>query len=293
MKQFIKIFISIVIILVGLTLPTKSLAASTTAKVYVNTDRIQFDVNPIINNGVTLVEFRSLFEALNISFEYISSSKIIKAQKGNLKVQLQIGSKTAYINGNKVTLDVAAKTVNGRTMIPLRFVGESTGSTVMWHGNVNEIDIYSSDYSGQKRVVSAGKMALRGMEWDMSVNEVMKKETAEFMYSDREFGQSILAYSLTKYNQDTVLYYYFENDALVAAMYDFIPYETLYHSWNEMESIHDFFHFQASAELGTGFYSTDDWNNIWTTWDQPTRNVILTVDDEDYYTSATLTFLKP
>lgn len=41
-------------------------------------------------------------------------------------------SKTASVDGSEVTLEVAAKIVNGRTMVPIRFVAENLGFEVAW-----------------------------------------------------------------------------------------------------------------------------------------------------------------
>jgi len=39
------------------------------------------------------------------------------------------------VNGNLVALDVAPEILNGRTMVPLRFVVETLGYQVEWLGN--------------------------------------------------------------------------------------------------------------------------------------------------------------
>jgi hypothetical protein len=58
-----------------------------------------------------------------------------------MKIELQIGSKTAYVNGKKHTLEKAPITYNGRTMIPLRFVSEALGAKVAWDGKTQSITI--------------------------------------------------------------------------------------------------------------------------------------------------------
>ena len=49
-------------------------------------------------------------------------------------VQLTIGSTTAYVNGQAVTLDVAPVIEGGRTLMPLRFIAEAVGAEVAWDG---------------------------------------------------------------------------------------------------------------------------------------------------------------
>src|SRR5690606_22564014 len=56
----------------------------------------------------------------------------ITAVKDTTKVKLTIGSKTAQVNGEKVILMQAPEIINGTTLVPLRFIGESLGSKVSW-----------------------------------------------------------------------------------------------------------------------------------------------------------------
>lgn len=47
-------------------------------------------------------------------------------------VELTIGQKTATVNGAAYTMDQAAFVRNGRTLVPLRFLGEAMGARVNW-----------------------------------------------------------------------------------------------------------------------------------------------------------------
>lgn len=62
------------------------------------------------------------------------------------------GQTTAAVNGAEVTLDTAAKIVNGRTMIPIRFVAESLGFQVEW----NKTDKTVTIGEGGKIVLTVG-----------------------------------------------------------------------------------------------------------------------------------------
>lgn len=285
------LFASIFVLLMSFSFSTSADAASAT-RVYVNGAQVAFDVDPRIEKGVTLVEFRSLFEELNISFTYTSSTKLIRAQYGSTKIQLQLGSKYAFINGKKVSLEIPAKTVNGRTMIPLRFVSESTGAKVLWHSGPREIDVYTEDHNGQIRTPSPSKDALRGTEWGMSKSEVKNIEKADFLYSDKEGYNSSLTFELEKYGLYTELTYFFEYDQLIMAAFDFLPFKDSYDSWDDMTYFHDYLERQASKELGEGYFITDGYTNLYTSWDHSSRKILLVVDDDDLYTSAKLIFYK-
>ena len=57
-------------------------------------------------------------------------------------IELWIGNKTAKVNLKDVKLDVAPVIVSpGRTMVPLRFISETFGSSVNWDGATRKITI--------------------------------------------------------------------------------------------------------------------------------------------------------
>ena len=62
--------------------------------------------------------------------DWVPATQTVIASRGNLDLQLRIGSRTALVNGREVTLDVPATTMGGSTMVPLRFVGETLGADV-------------------------------------------------------------------------------------------------------------------------------------------------------------------
>ncbi|MUG46421.1 hypothetical protein GNP95_15640 [Paenibacillus woosongensis] len=92
----------------------------------------QYDQPPILQNGRTLVPLRGIFETLGATVHWNQTEETVTAFKGDRTIQLTIGSKQAKINEQLHNLDVAAKTVNNRTMVPLRFIGEALGEDVLW-----------------------------------------------------------------------------------------------------------------------------------------------------------------
>lgn len=69
----------------------------------------------------------------------------VKASIPTILVQLTIGSKTATVNGKEVTLDVPPMVVSGRTLVPLRFISESMGSTIVYDAPTRTIKISAFD----------------------------------------------------------------------------------------------------------------------------------------------------
>ena len=101
--------------------------------VWLNRELLIFEGQPpILDNGRTLVPFRGIFEALGTNISWDSESQTVTAQRGMIVIQLTIGETTAYINKDAVELDVPAKIVNDRTLVPVRFVAESMNCIVEW-----------------------------------------------------------------------------------------------------------------------------------------------------------------
>jgi len=113
--------------------------------VYVDGKYMEFDVPPTIEEGRVLLPLRMVFEALGASVEWIDSTKTVKGQLGSTTLSLQIGSKTAIVNGKEVSLDVPGKIVNGRTLVPVRFVSESFGADVGWDPDTKTVYVSSPE----------------------------------------------------------------------------------------------------------------------------------------------------
>ena len=97
---------------------------------------------PFIENGRTMVPLRAVFEVLNCNVKWEEASKSAVVEYGSTKIIIPANSTTAYINGKANSLDVPAKLVNERIMIPLRFVSEAIEKTVIWNDTDKTVLIY-------------------------------------------------------------------------------------------------------------------------------------------------------
>ncbi len=121
-------------------------SGSSAPTVYLNGNRLTFpDVEPMIVNSRTLVPMRAIFEAMGAEVSWIPSTRtVVGVGKDQTMIVLPVGSTTATVNDKTITLDVPAQIVRDRTMVPLRFVGESLGATVAWEAATRRIDITQS-----------------------------------------------------------------------------------------------------------------------------------------------------
>ncbi|MCL2337887.1 MAG: copper amine oxidase N-terminal domain-containing protein [Firmicutes bacterium] len=110
-------------------------AAQASSEVIVNGKTLTFDTQPVVEKGRVLVPLRAIFEALDAKVNWDAATQTVTAQKDDVNIKLVVGGQ-AYKNNQAVTLDVPAKLVNGRTLVPLRFVSEALGAKVSWDKGV-------------------------------------------------------------------------------------------------------------------------------------------------------------
>ena len=105
---------------------------SDTPYIEFNGNILGFDVPPIIEDGSTLVPMRFLFEQMGADVEWDSETQIATATIENKAVTFSIDNVNARINNKPAKMDVPARLVNGKTMVPLRFLSENMGYDVDW-----------------------------------------------------------------------------------------------------------------------------------------------------------------
>jgi len=103
--------------------------------VCINNKFLVTDVPVIAENGSTLLPMRALFEAIGASVTWNGSTNTVTAKLGQSVIEITVGKLTAKVNGTEVTMPVAARASQGRVYIPLRFVSEQLGLTVIWEPN--------------------------------------------------------------------------------------------------------------------------------------------------------------
>ena len=104
------------------------------------------DSPPVIKNGRTLVPIRAIIEALGGTVDWDGTTRKATVTLGDTPLELWIGKSSATVNGITMPIDssnakVVPEIINGRTMLPLRFVSENLGATVGWDQSTQTITI--------------------------------------------------------------------------------------------------------------------------------------------------------
>ena len=145
MRKFISILLSLLLILNTLT-TVFAVGTAITLQVDSNTINIgsrsvTIDTAPVIIDGRTLIPVRGVSEAMGGNVNCNNDTKTVTITLGSNKVEMTIDSKTAYFNNKAQILDVAPVVLNGRTMLPARFIAESFGFDVNWDNDTKTISI--------------------------------------------------------------------------------------------------------------------------------------------------------
>lgn len=101
-----------------------------------------FGTAPVIKNGRTFLPVRALITEMGGNVEWDGTTRKVTIIYNGKRVELWIGQTKASVNNIETTMEAAPFiSSTGRTMLPLRFVGESLGCDVSWNGTTKSVTI--------------------------------------------------------------------------------------------------------------------------------------------------------
>ncbi len=104
---------------------------------------------PAIINGSTLVPIKAIIGEMGGTTAWEGNLKRVTICVGTKTIRLTLNVRTADVydssaavnNSETKALTVAPQSINGRTMVPLRFVSETLGATVNWASATKQVTI--------------------------------------------------------------------------------------------------------------------------------------------------------
>ncbi|WP_152397803.1 copper amine oxidase N-terminal domain-containing protein [Paenibacillus cellulositrophicus] len=126
------------------------------AEVNVNGHFIQMDVHPVRDKNHLFIPIRTL-ESLGLTYSWNPSSQtttIQSMEKERVKMEVEVGSKVAFINGIDKQMDAPAQIKNGRVLVPIRFVSENLGYHVNYETIRNIVFLTANAYKFDVSVLS-------------------------------------------------------------------------------------------------------------------------------------------
>ncbi len=118
--------------------------ASEKVSVYVDGKEIKPDVPAMMIEGTTMLPFRAILNSLGVADKQISwknSSQSVQIKTDKTYIFLAVGVEGAIVNQGMVNLPAAPMIVDGRVLVPLRFISEALGARVNWDGAANTVTI--------------------------------------------------------------------------------------------------------------------------------------------------------
>ena len=122
-------------------------AASDDITLVINGKTVDSDVNPMIINGRTMVPVRILFDTFGADVLWNENLRQVIISTAASVIVFTIGSKTAYIDGVGRTVDVPPTIVEGRTLVPIRFISDVLRYDVVWNGSTRTVYVTGKKYA--------------------------------------------------------------------------------------------------------------------------------------------------
>ncbi len=106
--------------------------AARVISVTLNGRKLTFDQDPVMESDRVLVPMRAIFEALGANVLWNSEEQAALAEKDGKIIIITIDSPYMTAGGKQITLDVPARLIGDRTMVPVRAVSEAFDCDVGW-----------------------------------------------------------------------------------------------------------------------------------------------------------------
>jgi len=127
-----------------------------TTRVLVNNREVDFpDQQPVEREGRVYIPLRGVLDRIGAeTIQWRPGRGEVFVASGPRELLLRVGDNRARVDGQDVELDAPPILLGGRTMVPLRFVGENLGATVRWQGDTHTvfINVPQSRVAGQREV---------------------------------------------------------------------------------------------------------------------------------------------
>lgn len=124
------------------TMRVSGLGAANPIRVVVNGEPVAFaDVQPMSIRRRVMVPLRGVFEHIGATIDWIPAKNLVRAMRGDTKIECWINKIFAAVDDDQVKLDVPPVIVAGRTLVPLRFFAEALGASVQWDRATSTVTI--------------------------------------------------------------------------------------------------------------------------------------------------------
>ena len=143
--KFKKLILTVIAVLaVSVPMSMSAYAENDVVTVMVDNETVEFDQNPVIIEGHTLVPVRAVFEKAGAEVMWDQPTQTATISRGDYVVTIKYGESVMYKNGTAIALEQPADVINNRTMIPVRAIAEAMDFSVTWDGHHSLILVSTS-----------------------------------------------------------------------------------------------------------------------------------------------------
>ncbi len=113
-------------------------------KVNVDGEAVEFDVQPVNENGVLLLPLRFILEKMGATISWHGETKTVFADYNGKVSTLQIGNELLFLEDGSITLPVVPVIIEGRTLVPVDVINHATGAAVDYGEADGIVNIFSA-----------------------------------------------------------------------------------------------------------------------------------------------------
>ncbi|MBR1738036.1 MAG: carboxylesterase family protein [Firmicutes bacterium] len=131
----------------------------------VNGEEVNIDENgtsPVIINERTLLPVRAVVETFGGVVDFEAEDKTVRLEYNGKVIKMQINGDYAEVNGTRKQLDVSPTIINGRTMLPIRFIADNFGFTTTWDAETKTATVSNGEISKDDTIVATNAGKIQG-----------------------------------------------------------------------------------------------------------------------------------
>lgn len=172
-------------------------------RVVVNGNAVTFpDSPPVLENGRVLIPLRAVLKSLpNMALVWDPVEQTVSGAYLDKTVRLRIGSRTAKVNGRTVALDVPPTTIDGRTLVPLRFLSEALGAAVSWSAYDRRVAIALPSVNVPQAVASNSAPIVSSRRFYRGPSQTVNVSTQQTQVSDEQLLRALEQRVSADYNR--------------------------------------------------------------------------------------------
>ncbi len=213
----------------------------------INSEPFKLEQAPIIIGGRTMVPLRFITEALGLGITWEAETRSVLVEKDGNLIRLFIDSHKAELNGKIIEVEVPPMILNGRTLVPVRFVSEVLGYAVGWEGITSEVTITGSKPSIGNEIKPEASIEY---EFAYEVLRLVNIERKKIGISSLSMSSELLQVATVK-SQDIVDLNYFSHTS------------PTFGGLRELLEFHSITYMRAGENLATGQKTPEAVVNAW------------------------------